>query len=41
VLNVVCTLRDEDIRIISAWKASKDERENYEEAAKDHPLRKS
>lgn len=40
VLNVVYTLRDEEIRIISAWKASKDERKNYEEAVKDHPLRK-
>jgi uncharacterized DUF497 family protein len=41
VLNVVYTLRDEDIRIISAWKASKDERKNYEEAVKDHPLLQS
>jgi hypothetical protein len=38
VLNVVYTLRGEDIRIISAWKASKHERETYEEARAARPL---
>jgi uncharacterized protein len=33
VLNVVYTVRDERIRIISAWKASRDERKTYEEEA--------
>jgi uncharacterized DUF497 family protein len=32
VLNVVYTVRDADLRIISAWKASKHEREKYEKA---------
>ena len=39
VLNVVYTFRGEDIRIISAWKASRDERETYQEAHKARPLR--
>ena len=38
VLNVVYTFRGEDIRIISAWKASRDEREIYQEAHKARPL---
>lgn len=33
VLNVVYTLRGENIRIISAWKASKHERKTYEKEA--------
>lgn len=32
VLNVVYTLRGENIRIISAWKASKHERKTYAKA---------
>ncbi len=38
VLNVVYTLRNETIRIISAWKASKHERETYAKARPDRPL---
>jgi hypothetical protein len=32
ILNVVHTVRGENTRIISAWKASKHERKTYEEA---------
>jgi uncharacterized DUF497 family protein len=35
VLNVVYTLRGEDIRIISAWKASRHEREIYRTEARE------
>lgn len=35
VLNVVYTLRDEDVRIISAWKASRHEREIYQAEARE------
>lgn len=38
VLNVVYTRRSESIRIISAWKASKHEREAYTKAESDRPL---
>lgn len=38
VLNVVYTLRGESIRIISAWKASKHERQTYAKAYSDRPL---
>jgi uncharacterized DUF497 family protein len=38
VLNVIYTLRDERIRIISAWKASRDERKAYEKAFPDRAL---
>ncbi|MGC1778093.1 MAG: BrnT family toxin [Xanthobacteraceae bacterium] len=38
VLNVVYTLRDNSVRIISAWKASKHEREAYSEAHPDRAL---
>lgn len=38
VLNVVYTLRGENVRIISAWKASKHERETYSNARADRPL---
>ncbi len=38
VLNVVYTLRGDGIRIISAWKASRDERENYAKAQPDRAL---
>ena len=38
VLNVIYTKRDEGIRIISAWKASKHERETYTKAQQDRPL---
>ena len=38
VLNVIYTVRGEDIRIISAWKASKHERETYQQARADRPL---
>jgi uncharacterized DUF497 family protein len=38
VLNVVYTLRGETIRIISAWKASRYEREAYAKAQPDRPL---
>lgn len=37
-LRVVSTLRDGDIRIISAWKARRDEREIYAKARGDRPL---
>jgi len=37
-LNVVITVRGEIIRIISAWKASKHERETYTQARADRPL---
>lgn len=39
VLSVVYTWRGEAIRIISAWKASRHERETYHKARADHPLR--
>ena len=39
VLNVVYTVRGGDTRIISAWKASKHEREAYEEAREARPIR--
>ena len=35
VLSVVFTERDDDIRIISAWKAGRHEREKYENARTD------
>jgi uncharacterized DUF497 family protein len=38
VLNVVYTLRDERIRIISVWKASRHERKTYEKAVADRAL---
>ncbi len=38
VLNVVYTMRGDDIRIISAWKASRDERETYAKAQPDRAL---
>lgn len=38
VLNVVYTRRDEAIRIISAWKASRHEREAYAKAQPDRTL---
>ena len=38
VLNVVYTLRGERIRIISAWKASRHEREEYAKAKPDRPV---
>ena len=38
VLNVVYTLRGENIRIISAWKASRHEREAYAKAQPDRAL---
>lgn len=38
LLNVVYTWRGQGIRIISAWKASKHERETYLEARPDRPL---
>jgi uncharacterized DUF497 family protein len=38
VLNVVYTWRGESIRIISAWKASKYERQTYEKAYPDRAL---
>jgi uncharacterized DUF497 family protein len=38
VLNVVYTTRDNSTRIISAWKASKHEREAYQEAQQDRSL---
>ena len=38
VLNVVYTHRGEAIRIISAWKASRHEREAYAKACPDHSL---
>jgi uncharacterized DUF497 family protein len=38
MLNVVYTHRGEAIRIISAWKASKHEREAYATARPDRPL---
>ena len=39
VLNVVYTWRGESIRIISAWKASKYERQTYNKAYPDRALR--
>jgi hypothetical protein len=39
VLNVVYTVRGEDIRIISAWKADRHERETYEEARANRTIR--
>jgi len=38
VLNVVYTLREERVRIISVWKASRDERKAYEKAFPDRAL---
>jgi uncharacterized protein len=38
VLNVGYTLRGESIRIISAWKASRHEREAYAKTKSDRPL---
>ena len=38
VLNVVYTLRGENIRIISAWKASRHEREAYAKAQPDRAV---
>lgn len=38
VLNVVYTLRGQNIRIISAWKASRHERQTYAKAYSDRPL---
>lgn len=38
VLNVVYTLRGEIVRIISAWKASRHEREAYAKAQPDRAL---
>jgi uncharacterized protein len=38
VLNVVYTLRGASIRIISAWKASRHEREAYAKAQSGRPL---
>jgi len=38
LLNVVYTLRSESIRIISAWKASRYERQTYEKAYPDGAL---
>ena len=38
VLNVVYTLRGENVRIISAWKASKHERKTYAKARADRSL---
>jgi uncharacterized DUF497 family protein len=38
VLSVVHNLRGEAIRIISAWKASRHEREAYQKARDDRPL---
>lgn len=38
VLSVVYTWRGQDIRIISAWKASKHERETYTQARADRSL---
>jgi uncharacterized DUF497 family protein len=35
LLNVVYTLRGDDVRIISAWKASRYERETYTKAQPD------
>lgn len=34
ILNVVYTIRGDNIRIISAWKANRHERKAYEEARK-------
>lgn len=41
VLNVVYTLRGDIIRIISAWKASRHEREAYSKTLPDRPLQES
>lgn len=38
VIRVVLTERDGDIRIISAWKANRHDREAYEKAREDRPL---
>jgi uncharacterized DUF497 family protein len=38
VLNVIYTLRGETIRIISAWKASRHERETYQKTRTARPL---
>jgi uncharacterized DUF497 family protein len=38
VIRVVFTERGDSIRIISAWKANRHERENYKKAQQDRPL---
>jgi uncharacterized DUF497 family protein len=38
ILDVIYTLRGDNIRIISAWKASQHEREDYTKALADRPL---
>jgi uncharacterized protein len=38
VLNVVYTIRGENIRIISAWKASRHEREEYAKTKSDRSV---
>ena len=38
ILNVIYTVRGDNIRIISAWKASQHERQNYTKALADRPL---
>ncbi|UMY17873.1 BrnT family toxin [Methylobacterium organophilum] len=38
VLRVVYTLRDGDIRIISAWKASRHDRQAYAQACQARPV---
>lgn len=38
ILSVVYTHRGQDIRIISAWKASRHERETYQKAIQARPL---
>jgi hypothetical protein len=39
IIRLVFTQRGEDIRIISAWKADRHERETYEEARENRTLR--
>ena len=38
ILNVIFTPRGDNIRIISAWKASNNEREDYTKALPDRPI---
>jgi uncharacterized DUF497 family protein len=38
VIRVVFTERDSEIRIISAWKANRDDRETYTQAHKDREV---
>ena len=38
-VTVVYTMRDDNIRIISAWKASKHDREIFHEARRNHQIR--